>query len=115
MRYIICYTVCEARKNPSTAAKGKLGQYLVDEPLERVAIHTLSLLPRTEKGSTYIVIISDYLKRLIVSYSISKQEAITMAGFLWKHLSQVTQRSWQAIRVHVIFRFMHDNVNREER
>lgn len=81
MRYIICYTVCEARKNPSTAAKGKLGQYLVDEPLERVAIHTLSLLPRTEKGSTYIVIISDYLKRLIVSYSISKQEAITMAGF----------------------------------
>lgn len=79
VKYIRCCTICEARKNPSRAARGKLGQYLVGEPLERVAIDILGPLPRTEKGNKYIVIISDYFTRWIEAYPVKNQEAITIA------------------------------------
>ena len=72
VKYIRCCTICEARKNPSRAARGKLGQYLVGEPLERVAIDILGPLPRTEKGNKYIVIISDYFTRWIEAYPVKK-------------------------------------------
>lgn len=79
VKYIRCCTTCEARKNPSRAAREKLGQYLVGEPLERVAIDILGPLPRTEKGNKYIVIISDYFTRWIEAYPVKNQEAITIA------------------------------------
>ena len=78
-RYIQQCNICEARKNPPRAAKGKLGQYLVGAPMERVAIDILGPLPRTEKGNKYIVIISDYFTRWVEAYPVVNQEAETVA------------------------------------
>ncbi|XP_056001857.1 uncharacterized protein LOC130048813 [Ostrea edulis] len=56
-----------------------MGQYLVGEPLERVAIDILGPLPRTEKGNKYVVVISDYFTRWIEAYPVKNQEAMTIA------------------------------------
>ena len=79
IKHIRICTICEARKNPPRAAREKLGQYVVGEPLERVAIDFLGPLSRTEKGNKYVVIISDYFTRWIEAYTIKNQEAITIA------------------------------------
>jgi hypothetical protein len=59
-----------------------MGQHLVGEPLEKVAIEILSPVPRTEKDNKkdVIAIVSDYFTRWIaVSYPVKNQEAITIA------------------------------------
>ena len=55
----------KARKIPPRAATGKLGQYVGGEPLEKLARDLFGALPRTEKGSNYVAIISDYFTRWI--------------------------------------------------
>ena len=72
IKHIRICTICEARKNPPRAAREKLGQYVVGEPLERVAIDFLGPLSRTEKGNKYVVIISDYFTRWIEAYTINQ-------------------------------------------
>ncbi len=45
-----------------------MGQYNVGSPMERLAVNILGLLPLTEVGNKYIVIIGDYFTKWVEAY-----------------------------------------------
>ena len=59
--------------------KALLGQYLVDEPMERVAVDILGPLPLTERGNRYILVLCDCFTKWTEAYPIPDQESLTIA------------------------------------
>jgi transposase InsO family protein/predicted aspartyl protease len=70
--------VCQARKAPQRKARGKMQQYIVGEPMERVAMDILGPLPESLSGNKYILIIADYFTRWTEAYAMKDQEAATV-------------------------------------
>ena len=70
---------CAARKPSKQSNKAPLGQYLVGEPMERVAVDILGPLPLTERGNRYILVLCDCFTKWTDAYSIPDQESLTIA------------------------------------
>jgi transposase InsO family protein/predicted aspartyl protease len=72
--------ICQARKPPQRKPKGKMQQYLVGEPMERVALDILGPLPESLHGHKYILVVTDYFTRWTEAYAMRDQEAVTVTG-----------------------------------
>ena len=70
---------CAARKPSRGQHKAPLQQYLVGEPLERIAIDILGPLPRTCQGNKFILVIGDYFTKWAEAIPLPDQEAETVA------------------------------------
>ncbi|KAK3086868.1 hypothetical protein FSP39_024642 [Pinctada imbricata] len=79
IQYCASCEKCQQRKSPRLKYQGQMKQYLVAEPLERVAIDILGPLPITYAGNRYILVISDYFTRWTEGYAIPNQESETVA------------------------------------
>jgi hypothetical protein len=75
-----CQT-CQARKGPQRKPRGKMQQYIVGEPMERVALDIMGPLPQSIKGNKYILVVADYFTRWTEAYAMPDQEAITVTKF----------------------------------
>ena len=62
-KYCQTCTRCQGRKNPYRKSRGKLSQYIVGAPLERVALDILGPLPQTKQGNKYILVVVDYFTK----------------------------------------------------
>lgn len=49
--YCLQFDLCAAKKPSKASIKAPYQQYLVDEPVDRVAVEILGPLPLTEKGN----------------------------------------------------------------
>jgi len=76
---------CAARKGPKFRTRGRLQRYNVGAPFERIAMDILGPLPRTDKGSRYILVIMDYFTKWPEALPIPDQEAATVAEEFVKH------------------------------
>lgn len=74
--------LCAARKPSKASNKAPLHQYLVGEPMERIAIDILGPLPLTEKSNTYIIVIGDCFSKWTVAFAIPDQESSTIVKVL---------------------------------
>ena len=70
---------CAARKPAQRTNRAPLQQYLVGEPLERIAIDILGPLPKTRRGNRFVVVIADYFTKWAEAFALPDQEAITVA------------------------------------
>lgn len=71
--------LCAARKPPKQRYRAPLGQYLVGEPMERVAIDILGPLPITQNNNRYILVLCDCFTKWTEAYAIPNQESETVA------------------------------------
>ncbi|CAG2230871.1 unnamed protein product [Mytilus edulis] len=69
---------CAARKSLKRN-KAPLGQYLVGEPMERVAIDILGPLPLTKRQNRYVLVLCDCFSKWTEAYAIPDQESLTIA------------------------------------
>ncbi|MCG7877680.1 MAG: RNase H-like domain-containing protein, partial [Candidatus Thiodiazotropha endolucinida] len=76
---------CTARKLSRKKNKAPLGQYLVGEPMERVALDILGPLPLSKSGNRYILVIADCFTKWTESVAIPNQEAKTVAEAFVNH------------------------------
>ncbi|KAK3106610.1 hypothetical protein FSP39_023509 [Pinctada imbricata] len=70
---------CSARNPPNKSRRAPLGQYLVGEPMERIAVDILGPLPVTAKGNRYVLVICDLFTKWTEAFAIPNQEASTVA------------------------------------
>lgn len=75
---------CQARKQPRRSTRGKLKQYRVGVPMERVALDIMVNFPESPRGNRYVLVITDYFTRWAEAYPIPNQEATTVADVLVK-------------------------------
>lgn len=68
---------CSARKTAKTI-RAPLGQYLVGEPMERIAIDILGPLPKTELGNKFILVMCDCFTKWTEAIPIPDQETNTV-------------------------------------
>ena len=61
-------------------------QYIVDSPMERLALDILGPLPVTDLGNKYILIVADYFSKSVEAFPIPDQEAQTVASLLVKEV-----------------------------
>ena len=73
---------CASRKPSKQQNKSTLKQYIVGEPMERIAIDILGPLPKSSKGNKYIMVVVDYFTKWAEAYAIPDQEARTVADKL---------------------------------
>ena len=73
---------CSARKPSRLQNRAPLGQYLVGEPIERVAVDILGPLPVTERGNRYILVLCDCFTKWTEAYAIPDQESLTIAKII---------------------------------
>ena len=71
---------CAARKMTKSKYHAQLGQIVVGEPMERIAMDILGPLPITEKGNRYILVIMDVFTKWTEAYPLKNQEANTLAS-----------------------------------
>ena len=70
---------CAVRKPPLKNNRAPLKQYLVGEPMERIAIDILGPLPRTRQGNRFVLVISDYFTKYAEAVALPDFEAETVA------------------------------------
>ena len=70
---------CAARKPPLRKSRAPLQQYLVGEPLERIAVDILGPLPITKRGNRFVLVIGDYFTKFAEAVALPDQEAETVA------------------------------------
>ena len=73
---------CAASKGPRTRTRGKMRQYNVGAPLERVAVDVAGPFPTTNSGNKYLLVTMDYFSKWPEVYPIPNQEATTVAEVL---------------------------------
>ena len=73
---------CTARKPTLKKTRAPLKQYVVGEPMERMAIDVIGPLPKTKKGNKYVVVIADYFTKWTEAFALPNQEAETVARVL---------------------------------
>ena len=65
---------CASRK-PSKLLRAPLGQYLVGETMERVAVDILGPQPLTQQGNRYMLVLCDCFSKWTEAYDILDQES----------------------------------------
>ena len=73
---------CAARKPSLKRHRAPLQQYLVGNPMERIAVDILGPLPKTRRGNTSIVVLGDYFTKWMEAFAVPNQEAETVATVL---------------------------------
>ena len=80
---------CAARKPLLRKSRAPLQQYLVGEPLERIAVDVLSPLPVTKRGNCFVLVIGDYFTKFAGAVALPDQEAETaravVEGFICRY------------------------------
>ncbi|UYV63086.1 K02A2.6-like, partial [Cordylochernes scorpioides] len=79
-------TTCAASKGPQTRFRGKMREYNVGAPFERIAIDVAGPFPVTEDGNKYLLVAMDYFTKWPEVYAIPNQEAATVARVLVDNL-----------------------------
>ncbi|CAK1583327.1 unnamed protein product [Parnassius mnemosyne] len=75
-------TSCAAVKGPRIRSRGVLKLYNVGAPWERIAIDVAGPFPETESGNKYFMVVMDYFTKWPEVFTISNQEASTVADKL---------------------------------
>ena len=70
--------LCGARKQPPRKAKGKMMQYHVGAPMERVALDIVGPFPISNHGNKYILVVTDYFTRWVEGYPMANAETTTI-------------------------------------
>ena len=71
---------CAAAKGPKIRTRGKMMQYLVGAPFERIAIDVAGPFPTSSSGNRYVLVAMDYFSKWPEIYPIPNQEATTVAA-----------------------------------
>lgn len=96
-RYCQSCDKCAARKPEQKYPRGNLRQYMVGEPMERMAVDVLGPLPQTTRGNRYIVVIADYFSKWVEAFAIPDQTAETIARVL---VEEVVCRFGVPLQIH---------------
>ncbi|CAC5405123.1 unnamed protein product [Mytilus coruscus] len=70
---------CAARKSLKRN-RAPLGQYLVGEPMERVAIDIIDPLPLSKRQNHYVLVFCDCFTKWTETYAIPDKESLTIAN-----------------------------------
>ena len=57
--------ICAASKGPQNRSMGKMRQYAVGIPFERIAIDIAGPFPVTDDGNRYIMVVGDYFTKWV--------------------------------------------------
>lgn len=79
-----CIT-CAATKGPKVKPQGRMKQYNVGAPFERIAIDIAGPFPETEKGNRYTLVVMDYFSKWPEVFAIPNQEAKTVSEEIVNH------------------------------
>lgn len=71
--------VCARSKGPRTRQRGRIHQYNVGAPFERIAIDVAGPFPQSDLGNRYILVAMDYFSKWPEAYAIPNQETTTVA------------------------------------
>ncbi|XP_037897301.1 uncharacterized protein LOC119642276 [Glossina fuscipes] len=70
---------CSKSKGPKNKPRGRLQQYNVGAPFERIAMDIAGPFPASNARNKYVVVVNDYFSKWSQVYSIANQEAKTIA------------------------------------
>ena len=74
---------CQIRKIPQRKACSPMQQYLVNSPMERIA---LDILPETYSGNRYILVVGDYFSKWSDAWAMPDTETSTVVELLIPHV-----------------------------
>lgn len=74
--------LCSARNNPAPAAKAPMQRNQSSFPMQRLAMDIMGPLPKTQRGNSYIVVITDYFTKWVEAFAIPDMTARTIASAL---------------------------------
>ena len=77
---------CAACKPPLKRPRAPLQQYLVGNPMERIADDILGPLPKTRQGKSFVVVLGDYFTKWMEAFSIPNQETQTVTRVVVEQL-----------------------------
>ena len=70
---------CGARKITTHALKGRLTSMAAGFPFERIAIHIVGPLPKTQRNNRYMLVVINYYTRLPERFALKHQDAHSVA------------------------------------
>ncbi|XP_061189572.1 uncharacterized protein K02A2.6-like [Saccostrea echinata] len=96
-RYCKKCDLCAARKSSQRQNRAPLGQYMVGEPMERIALDILGPLPESTKGNRYILVMIDCFTKWTEAIAIPDQEAETV---ITTFVNEIVCRFGTPLQVH---------------
>ena len=79
---------CAARKTPRIKPKAQMKQCQTGARWERIAIDFIGVLPKSEKGNKYLMVVVDYFTKWVEAVPLADIEARTVAEALISHILQ---------------------------
>ena len=73
---------CGRLQRAKSRGRASLQDYRVGYPMDRVAIDIKGPLPRTPRGNTVLLVVTDYFTRWVEAYPLANQQAETVAQHL---------------------------------